>query len=154
MHKAIIAIGSNINPVENMKRAIESLRKFTELQSISTIWETKAEGSPGPNFLNAAARIVTALKAAELKSQVLGPIEQNLGRVRTSDKNAPRTIDLDLIIFDGKVCDVSLWTKLYIALPASELVPGIIDTESKRTLTEIAQELQKASPAIPHSLPE
>jgi 2-amino-4-hydroxy-6-hydroxymethyldihydropteridine diphosphokinase len=145
MHKAIIAIGSNIDPVENMQRAIESLHKLTTVQSISTIWETKAEGSPGPDFLNAAVSIVTDLEAAELKIKVLGPIEQKLGRERTSDKNAPRTIDLDLIIFDGIVCDASLWTRLYIALPVSELTPEITDPESNRSLKEIARELQKGS---------
>ncbi len=56
-----------------------------------------------PNFLNAAVLIETDLTAAELKEQVLQVIERELGRVRTADKNAPRTIDLDIALFGDQV---------------------------------------------------
>ena len=68
-------------------------------------WETQAVGSPGPNFLNTAVKITTGLEMSALKLSVLRSVEQELGRVRTSDKNAPRTIDLDIIVFDDEICE-------------------------------------------------
>ncbi len=80
-------------------------------------------GSPGPRFLNAIAWISTPLDLDKFKAEVLAPIEQALGRVRTADKNAPRTIDLDVIVFDERVLDNNLWQRDFIVLPLAELRP-------------------------------
>lgn len=65
--------------------------------------------------MNTAAWISTPLSAEELKTQVISVIENRLGRVRTADKYAPRTIDLDIILFDEQVIDDNLWTRDFLA---------------------------------------
>jgi 2-amino-4-hydroxy-6-hydroxymethyldihydropteridine diphosphokinase len=77
------------------------------LLAVSPVYETAPVGKTDqPNFLNAAALIETDLTAAELKTQVLQVIEQELGRVRSEDKNAPRTIDLGIALFGEQSLDV------------------------------------------------
>ena len=65
--------------------------------------ERPAISNPGdPSYFNAAVILETELSPAELKQQVLQPLELLLGRVRTSDPNAPRTINVDISLFDKK----------------------------------------------------
>ena len=140
-HHVYLGIGSNISPEVNVPRAIALLRKYVEVEAISTIWESPpAEGS-GPNFLNAAVLIRTDLDEADLRSRILRRIESQLGRIRTADQNAPRTIDLDILIYDGQVRDDQIWLRAFLALPLSELIPDLIHPTEGDSLGEIAERL-------------
>jgi 2-amino-4-hydroxy-6-hydroxymethyldihydropteridine diphosphokinase len=150
LHKAYLLLGSNIEPEVYIRLAIQRLGKVVRILAISTAWETQAVGSTGPNFLNAAVEIVTELDASELKNSFLRPIEQELGRTRSSDKNAPRTIDIDIIIFDGEVCDANLWLDIFRAIPVAELLPDLRQPQTGMTLNEAAKRLQQNSFAIAH----
>jgi 2-amino-4-hydroxy-6-hydroxymethyldihydropteridine diphosphokinase len=149
-HLAHLCLGSNISPVENLREAIDRLRQNTRLLQLSTCWESAAIGSPGPNFLNIGVLVATPLEAAALKEQVLAPIEKQLGRVRSADKYAPRTIDIDIILFDGQILDPEIWRRTYLALIVAELIPNLHHPSSGEALAETAKQLQKNSPAIPH----
>jgi 2-amino-4-hydroxy-6-hydroxymethyldihydropteridine diphosphokinase len=149
-HRVVILIGSNISPAENLKNAYYLLCRQTTIIDISQVWENAAVGSPGPNFLNTAVMVQTPLSAARLKDEILHSIENQLGRIRTQDKNSPRTIDLDIILFDQQVLDQNIWSRLHIALPVSELVPDIANPFDGKTLAEIAHTLQKTNWAEHH----
>jgi 2-amino-4-hydroxy-6-hydroxymethyldihydropteridine diphosphokinase len=151
LHRAYLCLGSNIDPEENMRRAVAQLREHTRLIALSRCWESEAIGSSGPNFLNMAACIETPLDAAELKEHVLARIEQQLGRVRTADKNAPRTMDLDITLFDGQVRDAHLWERAYLALTIAELLPDLCHPESGETLPQVAARLQSSSSVLPRA---
>lgn len=144
MHTAYVMIGSNIEPVENTRQAVTLLNQAVHIDAISTSWETQSIGFDGPNFLNTMARIHTDLDREALKQNVLNAIEQQLGRVRTSNKNAPRTMDLDIILFDNEVVDSALWRRAYLALPAAELLPDLKFPETGQTLDEISRLLAEA----------
>jgi 2-amino-4-hydroxy-6-hydroxymethyldihydropteridine diphosphokinase len=148
LHRAYLCLGSNIDPEENMRRAVALLSEHTRVIALSRCWESEAIGSIGPNFLNMAACIETPLDVAVLKEQVLARIEHQLGRVRTSDKNAPRTIDLDITLFDGQVRDQHLWERAYLALTIAELLPEFCHPESGETLPQLAARLHATSPAL------
>lgn len=148
-HQAYLSLGSNIQPRENMLAAINLLRQKVTVNAISTIWETDAVGSSGPRFLNAAAWISTPLLMEELKSKVLADIEQALGRVRTGDKNAPRTIDLDIVVYDERVIDANLWTREFLAIPLAELRPDLEQPETGTSLNQIARVMKASSSAVP-----
>lgn len=102
-HKAIILLGSNINPEKNIEKAKVLLEEMFEDITCSESITTKPIGyKHQQDFNNAAARITTELEQEKLKS-VLNSIEDKLGRQRDpSNKNGPRTIDLDIVMFDGK----------------------------------------------------
>lgn len=122
-HTVCLLLGSNIMPESNMKQAFYLLREKVYIQKFSSVWQTKAVGSSGPDFFNAALIIKTDWNANELKENVLHPIETKLGRVRVEDKNAPRTIDIDIIIFDNILFDKELWKHAHAAVPVSEVLP-------------------------------
>lgn len=141
-----VGLGSNISPEINLPRALERLREAVKLSRVSSIWETPPVGSTGPDFLNAVALIQTGLSEEELSNQVLKEIEAQLGRIRTPDHNAPRTIDLDILIFNGKIRDDQIWEQAHLALPLSELIPGLIHPRSGESIEEVAARLSHANP--------
>jgi len=148
--QAFLSLGSNIDPFNNISQAVRLLRAYSPDLRHSLAYETKAVGSDGPNFINLAAGLTTGLEAEALKEQVLRPIEDRLGRMRTDDKFAPRTIDLDIIVFDEQVLEAELWQRVFLALPLSELLPDLIHPQTGQSLREVAQQLAALEPALPH----
>lgn len=144
-HVVCLLLGSNIQPERNLKQAIVALNQQLTLGYVSSVWETPAVGSNGPNFLNAAALVTTTHDVPSLKTQILRPIEAQLGRVRRADKNAPRTIDIDPILFDGAQLDDNLEKYAYLAVPAAELLPRF-RVKSGEYLKDIASRLIGSQP--------
>jgi 2-amino-4-hydroxy-6-hydroxymethyldihydropteridine diphosphokinase len=149
-HKACLLVGSNIDPVVNTQKAIYLLSKNVKIISVSTTWETEAIGSPGSNFLNTALLCLTNLSADQLKEQALKKIENKMGRIRISDKNAPRTIDLDIVLYDDRLIDTNLWSHLYMALTISELLPDLTNPQTNDSLEYTAKVLHLQGWAKPH----
>jgi 2-amino-4-hydroxy-6-hydroxymethyldihydropteridine diphosphokinase len=146
-NRAILLLGSNIDPAANIKKALELLNCSLQIAKISSIWITDAVGSNGPAFLNVAVEVKTGLTSEILKKKIITPIETELERIRTTDKYAPRTIDIDIIIFDGKVLDANLWKKLFVALPVSEIFPNLYNGSTGETLIECAEKLKSSAKA-------
>lgn len=144
LHSAYIGLGSNVEPEANLAGAIQALRLQLTILCLSSVWRSPSLGAPGPDFLNAVAKIETELDGKTLRQDLLRPIERSLGRVRGSDKFAPRTIDLDLLIFDGQILDEHIWDYPHLAVPLAECEPGIISPDGKR-LVEIASRLQSSA---------
>ena len=88
LHQVYLSIGSNIEPEANIPKAVQILREYGQVQGISSIWESEAVGSDGPNFLNLCVLFLNPLQPVELKEQVIRQIESKLGRVRHADKNS------------------------------------------------------------------
>ncbi len=151
MNTAYLLLGSNINPVENTGRAIGQLRLVVDINSASRTWETRSIGSPGPDYINLALKVLTEMDQQALKEHVIGRIERDLGRVRGEDKNAPRTIDIDILVFNDEVTEPRLWDRPYEALPLSDLLPDLLDPTRKVKLHEIAQEFITSSGAAVRS---
>jgi 2-amino-4-hydroxy-6-hydroxymethyldihydropteridine diphosphokinase len=143
LHQVILGLGSNINPYENLPRAVDLLCEQVTIQTISRAWETPAVGEPAPDFLNAALQVLTPLSQGDLKLQVIRPIETRLGRVRTADKNAPRTIDIDILAYDGKIIDPLVWEQAYLAVPIAELAPGYTHPLTRESIASAAVRLAR-----------
>lgn len=144
-NSAILLLGSNIKPKENISRALELLSLQIEISARSRIWETEAVGSNGPNFLNIAVVFSTNLDAMQIKSDLIIPIEDRLGRIRIKDKYAPRSIDIDIILFNQQILDKNIWEKAFIAIPVSELSPDLLHPENKKSLSVIAANLKSSA---------
>jgi 2-amino-4-hydroxy-6-hydroxymethyldihydropteridine diphosphokinase len=105
MNKYIISAGSNINPEKNIKKARSLLQKHFHLHAESEFIETEPQGySDQPPFLNGAFLIKSELNKEALKSKLLD-FEKECHRIRTENRDGPRTIDLDIIALNGEVCD-------------------------------------------------
>lgn len=144
-HKFYLSLGSNISPEVNLIAAIDGLRDYGEVDEISNAWESRPVRSAGPNFLNLCLLFITELNQEDLKTQILRPVETALGRVRTDDRNAPRTIDIDVIMMDGRPLNTERWNYAFVVLPMAELLPRLIHPLSQRQLKEFAGEAQAAT---------
>lgn len=105
-HRVYIGIGSNLGDRESQIRgALDRIDRLdgVRLVAVSTMHETDPVGGPPsqPMFLNAAASLDTDLTPEELIRALLR-IEQDMGRVR-GQRNAPRIIDLDILLYDDLV---------------------------------------------------
>ena len=148
MNRVLIALGSNIDSEHNLPESVRRLSLHCRLVAVSPVYETAPVGKTDqPNFLNAAVLIETELTASELKAQVLLVIEQELRRVRTADKNAPRTIDLDIALFGDQILDLGarhipdpdILKYPHVAVPLADIAPRWRHPETGQTLQEIAQ---------------
>jgi len=150
MNRVFISLGSNIDSERNLREAVRQLSLRCQLLAVSPVYETAPVGKTDqPNFLNAAALVETGLAATELKTQVLQAIESELGRVHTADKNAPRTIDLDISMFNDEVFDVGprhipdpdILRFAHVAVPLADLAPDLCHPETGQALGQIARNL-------------
>jgi GTP cyclohydrolase I len=152
MTKAIIALGSNIRPRHNLPSGLAALAAHPAITVLasSSLYETAAVGKAGqPPFHNAAILIDTPLDPAGLRA-VLRDIEARHGRVRTHDKNAPRTLDLDMAAYEGfsgevggsVIPDPDLAVAPHLAVPAAEVAPDWVLEPTGRTLHDAAGALR------------
>ncbi len=151
-HQVYLILGSNIEPEKNTILAIQLLASQCNLVKTSSTWETVAVGSDGPNFLNTALLIETPLSAEEFKTTIIGGLEKKLGRIRTADKNAPRTIDLDIVIYDQALLEPAIWKKAFIAIPMAEIFPDFPHPEGKETLKQFIHQFEGQNLAFPYPL--
>lgn len=93
----IVAIGSNIEPEHNVPLAVTCLCHAFHVVDVSRFYQTDPVGPPGqPDYWNGAVIIQTGLDRVTLV-RALRDIEHDLGRRRSDDRYAPRTVDLDLM---------------------------------------------------------
>jgi len=98
----VIALGSNLGDRRlHLLRALEQLKRAVSIVRISRIVETEPVDAPPPKYLNMVIVGHTALSPEALLEEMLA-IEARLGRRRPARRNAPRTIDLDLIAYGGR----------------------------------------------------
>ena len=138
---ALIGIGSNIDPEDNLQRSLDKLSEQVSIRQLASIWQTPAVGSNGPDYLNTAVLIESFLSLDQLKTHLLSGIEHELGRLRSDDKSADRTIDLDILMYDGICLDDDLWIQAHVAVPAAEIFPNCANPQSGETLSQAALRL-------------
>ncbi|MCZ2121147.1 MAG: 2-amino-4-hydroxy-6-hydroxymethyldihydropteridine diphosphokinase [Anaerolineales bacterium] len=142
LHRAYLNLGSNIEPQLNLPRGIRELRSYGEITARSSVWESPSVGFDGPNFLNVCVLFLTDLQPAELKEKIIRPIESKLGRVRNAEKNAPRTLDIDLVLFDDEPIQIKYWDYAFVAAPLAELLPEFIHPIAKQKLSEFVKQTE------------
>ena len=161
-YRAYIGLGSNVEPQRYLAEAVVRLSTLGEVAAVSGVYESAAVGDAGqPNFLNAAVLLRTKLSAARL-CDALRDIEVQLDRVRDPhNRNAPRTIDLDLVLFDDAVLtighrripDPDILARAFLAVPLAELDPDVLHPETGEPLTAIAERVRKTGTAL-HARPD
>ena len=142
-HLAYLNLGSNIQPETNLVRAVQLLSKYGEIIKISNVWESKSVGAEGPNYLNACVLFKSSFAKTDLKEQVIRPLEMQLGRVRYEDKYAPRTIDIDIILFDNQPINEHFWDLAYVVIPLAELCPKYQNPNSREMINKQVEYLRQ-----------
>jgi 2-amino-4-hydroxy-6-hydroxymethyldihydropteridine diphosphokinase len=141
-NKLYLLLGSNINPEENLKKAFHLLKKeVSEILGCSSVWASRSIGFDGPDFLNAVVAIETNDSITDFKQNVITKIELDLNRIRTENKNSPRTIDIDILMINTEIVDQEIWKFAHIAAPLSELLPDLVNPENQKQLKSLSAEL-------------
>lgn len=157
---AYIGIGSNVDPEASIGRALELVAQEVRLLGVSTFYRCQALGRPDqPEFLNGACRIATSLAPRPLKFDVLRGVERRLGRERSADKYAPRTIDLDILLYGNVTCDEDdlhipdpeIRTRPFVAVPLLELAPDAVLPDTGERLADLpaARQGSRLRPDLP-----
>ena len=102
MKTAFLGLGSNVDAKRHIKVAVHTLIQQFGDAEISPIYESKAVGFDGDNFINLVARIQTELKPMELR-HYLRTLEDAHGRARDVPKWSDRTLDIDILLYDDLV---------------------------------------------------
>jgi len=125
LNEIVIGIGSNINPKINIKKAKELISTKAKILKISSFIETERLGvKKQNNFINGSILITTNMNKNDLEFW-LRNLEDKLGRMRTSNKYGPRTIDLDILVWNGKVVDGDVYKRSFLRLSMKELLPDL-----------------------------
>jgi 2-amino-4-hydroxy-6-hydroxymethyldihydropteridine diphosphokinase len=136
MHRAYVGLGANLGARERtLRQAVELLSATpgVEIAAVSSFRETDPVGRVDqPRFLNGVVGVDTEITPRDLLD-VLLTIERDLGRVRTRERNEPRTIDLDLLVYDDVVVDEPglviphprLHERRFVLEPLAELAPDL-----------------------------
>ena len=136
MSTAWVALGSNLdNPAGQVAQALAALRAIpdTELVACSRMYRSAPWGLTGqPDFINAVVRLRTGLSASQMLAHMQA-IETAQGRDRSGPRWGPRTLDLDLLMFDQlqvQGADLVLphpriAERAFVLLPLAELSPQL-----------------------------
>lgn len=136
---AFVALGANLGDAAHTLRAALQHFKQTpgvELMQISGLYRTEPMAASGPDYFNAAAKVRTTLTAPALLAALQG-IENAFGRERTY-RNAPRTLDLDLLLY-GSACIQSahltvphprMAERAFVLVPLHEIDPAQVSAQA------------------------
>ncbi|HIJ85586.1 MAG: 2-amino-4-hydroxy-6-hydroxymethyldihydropteridine pyrophosphokinase [Magnetococcales bacterium] len=157
----LIAFGSNIDPLENLYRGLVLLHQAIGIQRVSTVWKTRALTDPNqpekreqePDYYNGVVLVndgVGDWPPLELRHR-LRSIEHQCGRLRSQERYAPRTLDLDVVLMgprifagDGMILpDPDLLHRPFIAIPCAELVPDLVHPRHAMTMETLAKKMAK-----------
>ena len=151
MTTVLVAAGSNIEPVANLRRALDSLAAHYPAMRCSRAYRNEAVGFEGEDFVN----LVVGFDTGEDVRAVLGRLheaESLCGRARHAPKWAPRSMDLDILLFGDTVCDEpdvvlprpDLLRRAYMLGPAAEIAPGFVHPTRGVTLAELWREFAQS----------
>ncbi len=122
-NRAVVALGSNIRPDANIPEARKRISERFSVLAESRFVRTEPIGPPDqPAFVNGAILLETDLSLRDVEKELKG-IEIQLGRVRTNDKFAPRTIDLDIAVWNARVVEPHLHEREFLKKAVEEIWP-------------------------------
>ncbi len=125
MNQAVIGVGSNIEPEINLPKARERIAERHVIVAESPLVETSPVGYlRQPDFTNGALLLETRVDRRRLKAD-LKAIEVLLGRQPGENRYGPRTIDLDIVVWNGEVMDQDLYTRDYLRETVLAVLPDL-----------------------------
>jgi len=145
-----LGLGSNLGDRKaNLGKAIQLLSQMLSVEQVSSVYETQPVGyEEQPLFLNAVCRATTEIGPFQLLSLIKG-IEVAMDRV-PSFPNAPRTIDIDILLYGNLIVEAPqliiphprLIERAFALIPLAEIAPDLIHPVSGRSIRDLASGVQ------------
>ena len=140
-----IGIGSNIESEPHIKAVVAGIAELGRITGISGFYGNPPIGaSPQPDYTNGAVRLSTTMPVRDLRKS-LRALEASRGRRRTEDKYAPRTIDLDILLYgetedeELQIPDPRIVSRPFVFIPILDIDPDLILPPSDRSLADITK---------------
>ncbi|MDD4874098.1 MAG: 2-amino-4-hydroxy-6-hydroxymethyldihydropteridine diphosphokinase [Dehalococcoidales bacterium] len=151
-----LGLGSNLGDrKDNLEKAIDYLSQRIRITMRSSIYDTEAmENREQPRFLNMVCQAKTIVKPQDLLV-LAKAVERKMGR-QPSSHNAPRTIDIDILLYGDEVIDTpeltvphsSLPNRAFALVPLAEIVPNLVHPVSKKTVDSMLKDLDQGIQGI------
>jgi len=150
-----VAAGSNVEPVANLRRALDALSDAFPSLRVSPAYRNRAVGFEGADFINLVVGFETDLPLSAVVER-LHAIEESCGRARQAPKWAPRAMDLDVLLFGDAVLDEpglklprpDLARRVDMLRPAAELAPEARHPTLGKTLGDLWREFDADTHAM------
>ena len=152
MPAVYVAAGSNVAPERNLERALAQLEREFPGVRFSPWYRNRAVGFAGEDFINLVAGFDTTLPVHAVLAR-LHAIEGRCGRPREAPRWAPRTLDLDVLLYGDLVCDEpglklprpDLLKRAYMLGPLAALAPEVVHPTARATIGELWQRFDQAT---------
>ncbi len=144
-----VSIGSNIDRERNIRSAVAALKYRFGRITLSSVYETQAQGFAGDPFYNLVAGFETPLNPKEINA-VLRAIENQHGRQRGGPKFSARTLDLDLLLYGQAIIEEynvprdEITRYAFVLLPLAEIAPDVIHPCLQKPLAVLWQDFEAA----------
>lgn len=155
MARVFVSIGSNVNPVSHVEGALASLEARFGPLTLSPVYESRAVGFDGGNFLNLVAAFDSDEPAAAVR-QALREVEDAAGRRRDGARFTDRTLDLDLLLYGSEVLNEpglelprpEILHHAFVLRPLADIAPDMVCPGVGRTFGELWQAFDDPDQAL------
>ncbi|CCQ09480.1 2-amino-4-hydroxy-6-hydroxymethyldihydropteridinepyrophosphokinase [Pseudoalteromonas luteoviolacea B = ATCC 29581] len=150
MAKIYISIGSNVDREKNFRNGVTALISHFPDFSHSSVYESEAVGFKGRPFYNSVFAAQTTLSLEEV-CKLLKQIEREHGRKPEDKKFSPRTLDLDLLLYDNVICETpaqlpraEICTNAFVLQPLAEIAPAVLHPVTNQHFAQMWQHYDKS----------
>jgi 2-amino-4-hydroxy-6-hydroxymethyldihydropteridine diphosphokinase len=154
MAQIYISLGSNVEREHNVNAGLNALQQAFGQLSLSSLFESEAVGFAGAAFYNLVVGIITPKTVAEV-AHILREIEFAHGRTLDAKKYSPRTLDLDLLLYDNLILQNpaqiprdEILTNAFVLWPLSELAGNLVHPLNKQTYRQLWQNYDQTSQTL------
>ncbi len=155
MNVAFLCLGGNMGDrLANLNEAKQQIMDLgCDIVSESSVYQTKAWGTEAaPDYYNQIIKISTELKADELMGK-LQSVEKNMGRVRTDNRNASRTMDMDILFYNSDIINSDalevphprLHLRNFVLIPLNEIAATFIHPIFKKSISDLLNDCVDSS---------